>query len=244
MLLNGILRSRKRDISAQYLEFNIEVRPLNIPQIPIIVARVVTLLVAFTVHELAHAWSASRLGDDTARRMGRITLNPLAHLDPIGTLMLIVAGFGWAKPVPVNPHNLRGTPRQSMAVVALAGPVSNVLMALIAAIPFRLGLISLQFDMRPGDYLPSLGFLLFQFVFINIILALFNMIPLPPLDGSKVLVGVLPPELAYRYRAIEQYGPILLLALIFLPGILPVMPDFISWLIVGPTQNIVSLLIA
>ena len=213
------------------------------PSIPTLIARVVTLLIAFTVHELAHAWMASRLGDNTARSLGRITLNPLAHLDPVGTLMLVVVGFGWAKPVPVNPSNLRGSPRKSMALVAIAGPVSNVLMAMVVAVPFQLGLVGLRGATSVGNVLPSLEFLLSQFIFINVILALFNMIPLPPLDGSKVLVGILPPDLAYRYRTIEQYGPIILLALIFLPGILPGMPDIVSTLIVGPSQSIVSLLV-
>jgi Zn-dependent protease len=204
--------------------------------IPLLIARVITLLVAFTIHELAHAWYARRLGDDTAERQGRITLNPIAHLDPIGTLLLLVAGFGWAKPVPVNPLNLRGNPRQSMALVALAGPVSNILMAIIAALPFQLGLLELESLFFSSSIFPSLGFLLYEFIFINIILALFNMIPLPPLDGSKVLVGILPPEMAYQFRAIEQYGPILLLALIFLPRYIPFVPDLIGLLIFAPTQ--------
>src|SRR5438105_1123844 len=109
---------------------------------PEIISRIITLLIAFTLHELSHAVTAVQLGDDTPQRMGRLTLNPLAHLDPIGSLLLIFAGFGWAKPVQINPYNLRMNPHAGMAVVAAAGPISNFLMALVAAIPFRLGLLS------------------------------------------------------------------------------------------------------
>ena len=197
-----------------------------------IIVRVITLLIAFTVHELAHAWAALKLGDDTAERMGRITLNPIAHLDPIGTIALILVGFGWAKPVPVNPYNLRGNWRQSMALVALAGPVSNIVMAVIAAIPFRLGLVELTSVFGGSTVIPSVAYFLYFFIYINIILALFNMIPIPPLDGSKILMGILPPELAERYSVVEQYGPILLLLVIFLP--LPI--NILGLLIGEPTQ--------
>ena len=110
-----------------------------------LIARVVTLLIAFTIHELAHAVVADRLGDPTSRNMGRFSLNPLVHLDPMGSIMLILTGFGWAKPVMVNPYNLRGNPRTSMAIVAAAGPISNLIMALLAAIPYQLGLLTPEF---------------------------------------------------------------------------------------------------
>lgn len=181
--------------------------------LPTIVARVVTLLIAFTIHELAHALTADYLGDDTPRRMGRVTLNPLAHLDPMGTLLLLVAGFGWAKPVPVNPYQLRGNPRTSFAIVALAGPVSNILLVGLVAIPFRLGLLGGIF--AGGSFLSSF---LFEFAWINVILAVFNMIPIPPLDGSKILMALLPEELAYQLRPLEQYGMFILLILMILPG--------------------------
>lgn len=184
--------------------------------VPTLIARILTLLVAFTVHELAHAMTADYLGDPTARQMGRLTLNPLAHLDPIGTLLLLVAGFGWAKPVPVNPDYLRGNPRTSFALVALAGPVSNILLVGLVAIPYRLGLVELESFSRGGIF-PSFGFLLFNYVLINIVLAVFNMIPLPPLDGSKILMGLLPEELAYQMRPLETYGPLLLM-LLFIAG--------------------------
>jgi Zn-dependent protease len=183
--------------------------------IPTLIARMVTLLIAFTIHELAHALSADYLGDDTPRRMGRISLNPIVHLDPIGTLVLLVAGFGWAKPVMVNPYQMRGDPRRNMAIVALAGPVSNIFMAILASIPFRLGLLEFTFR-SGGGTLPSLDFIMTLFLWINIILAVFNMIPVGPLDGLKVLRGVLPREMSGFLDPLEQYGMILLLVAIFL----------------------------
>jgi Zn-dependent protease len=181
------------------------------PDLSTIIARVLVLIIAFTVHELAHALTADYLGDPTPRRMGRITLNPLKHLDPIGTILLIVAGFGWAKPVMVNPMNMRGNPRTSMAVVAAAGPLSNLIMAAIAAVFFRLGLVS--FTQASGAF--SASFLLSEFIWINLILAFFNLIPIPPLDGSKILFAILPGELVYRLRPLEQFGFLILMAVVF-----------------------------
>jgi Zn-dependent protease len=178
---------------------------------PTLVARIFTLIIAFTIHELAHAWTAVELGDDTPRRMGRLTLNPLAHLDPLGSLMLIFAGFGWAKPVMTNPYNLRNGPRLGMAIVAAAGPFSNLAMALIAAIPFRLGLLNTD-----NRLLFWLAFFLDQFIFLNIILMLFNLLPIGPLDGSKVLRGFAPGEWDRWLTPLEQWGPFILMALVFL----------------------------
>ncbi len=183
--------------------------------IPTLIARVIVLLIAFTIHELAHAVTADYLGDPTPRRMGRITLNPLKHLDPIGTFLLLIAGFGWAKPVMVNPMNMRGNPRTAMAIVAAAGPLSNIVMALLAAIVFRLGLVDYPVSLPTGN-LPSLAFVLFEFIWINLILAFFNLLPVPPLDGSKILFAILPGELVYRLRPLEQFGFLILMAIIFL----------------------------
>ncbi len=133
-----------------------------------IIARVIVLLVAFTIHELAHALTADYLGDPTPRRMGRITLNPLKHLDPFGTIMLIIAGFGWAKPVMVNPMNMRGNPRTSMAIVAIAGPLSNLVMAAMAAIFFRLGLVDMNSLFLGNASSLSFANLLIQFLYINL----------------------------------------------------------------------------
>jgi Zn-dependent protease len=202
-----------------------------------IIARVIVLLIAFTIHELAHAVTADYLGDPTPRRMGRITLNPLKHLDPFGTIMLIIAGFGWAKPVMVNPMNMRGNPRTSMAIVAIAGPLSNLIMAGMAAIFFRLGLVDLNslFLGNAGSF--SLANLLVQFLYINLALAFFNLIPVPPLDGSKILFAILPAELVYRLRPLEQYGFMILFAVVFF---VPQVLDFLVW---QPVQATAQLLI-
>ena len=204
---------------------------LNLPDVSIIIARMIVLVIAFTVHELSHAVTADYLGDPTPRRMGRITLNPLKHLDPIGTLLLIIAGFGWAKPVMVNPMNMRGNPRTSMAVVALAGPASNLLMAALAAVVFRLGLVS--FGTATGGL--SLSFLLSEFIWINLVLAFFNLIPIPPLDGSKILYALLPGELVYRLRPLEQFGFLLLMAVVFF---VPVVLDVLVMLPASATLNL------
>ena len=190
------------------------------PDLSTIIARVLVLIIAFTVHELAHALTADYLGDPTPRRMGRITLNPLKHLDPIGTILLIVAGFGWAKPVMVNPMNMRGNPRTSMAIVAAAGPLSNLVMAVMAAVFFRVGLGS--FTQPSGAF--SASFLLSEFIWINLVLAFFNLIPIPPLDGSKILFAILPAELVYRLRPLEQFGFLILMAVVFfVPAVLNVL---------------------
>jgi Zn-dependent protease len=184
--------------------------------LPTLISRIFVLLTAFAVHEFAHAWTADRFGDPTPRNNGRLTLNPMAHLDPMGSLMLIVAGFGWAKPVPVNPYVLGRRSSAAMMWVALAGPASNLLMALIAAIPFQLGLVS-AFDAfsNPGTIVPSLDKLLWEFVYINLLLMLFNLIPLPPLDGEKILYYLLPASGKRVMDNIRPYGPILLLAVVF-----------------------------
>ena len=199
-----------------------------------LIARVLVLLVAFTLHELAHALTADYLGDPTPRRMGRISLNPLVHLDLMGTIMLIISGFGWAKPVMVNPFNMRGDPRRSMAIVAVAGPLTNILLAVLFAIPFSFGLV--EIETTTSGVVPSLGFVLFQFVWINLILAFFNIIPIPPLDGSRILFAILPGEMAYQLRPLEQYGFLILFALIFL------VPNF-TQIFVYPASIVLSWLI-
>jgi Zn-dependent protease len=183
--------------------------------LPTFISRAITLIIAFTFHELAHAITAVQLGDDTPRRMGRVTLNPLAHLDPLGSLLLLFAGFGWAKPVLVNPYNLRTGPNLGMAVVAAAGPFSNLVMAALAAIPLRLDLVP---DIGGGQVLPTLSGFLGEFIFLNLILMLFNLIPITPLDGSKILRGFAPREWDRPLAMLEQWGPFLLMALVFLGG--------------------------
>jgi len=157
---------------------------------------VAALLAAITVHEFAHAWTSDRLGDPTARLAGRVTLNPLAHLDPLGTLMLLLFRFGWGKPVPFDPFNLR-RPRRDAALISLAGPVANFLLALFLAIIIRLG----HFFVSPQiSYLTEI--ILTPFITLAVILGIFNLIPIHPLDGGKVLIGLLPERLAYQWDEI------------------------------------------
>jgi len=174
----------------------------------------VLLLVAFPIHEFAHALAAYRLGDSTARLFGRLTLNPLAHFDPAGGLMLTISvllvgfGFGWAKPTPVNPRNLEGG-RWGEAIVAAAGPISNLILAIVAAIPLRF-VYATNMDIGFFELVLQL------FIVINLALMLFNLLPIPPLDGSAVLFAFLPPQTAWQLRPIlSQYGIILLILLIF-----------------------------
>ncbi len=188
--------------------------------LPAVIVVAIMLLVGFPVHEFAHALAAYRLGDSTAKQFGRLTLNPIAHFDPLGGILLAVSfigagfGFGWAKPTPVNPANLAGG-RQGEALVAAAGPLSNLVLAAAAALPLRFLLAT------PGlaEQVPSMIIqILYLFVFINLVLMIFNLLPIPPLDGSKVLFAFLPPRLSWQWRPVlEQYGFILLLLLFFLP---------------------------
>jgi Zn-dependent protease len=185
--------------------------------LPTLIARIFVLLTAFAVHEFAHAWTADKFGDPTPRADGRLTLNPMAHLDPIGSLMLILVGFGWAKPVQINPYALSRRSPAAVMWVSLAGPSSNLLMALIAAIPFQLGLVTaVAAFTSPGQVLPTLDKLLYEFVYINLILMLFNLIPIAPLDGEKIAYYLFPPSLARVLDTIRPYGPMILLVLVFL----------------------------
>lgn len=167
----------------------------------------VALVVGITVHEFSHAWAAARLGDRTAQRQGRLTLNPMAHLDPVGTLLIFVAGFGWGKPTPVTPSNIRIGEKAGMAVVALAGPISNIIVATLAAMPFRLGALSLPSSGIDAQMLQAL-------VLWNVVLAVFNLLPIAPLDGFKVALGVLPRALAVPFARTERFGMIILLMVV------------------------------
>jgi Zn-dependent protease len=199
-----------------------------------LISRIVVLVVAFTIHELAHALVADWFGDDTPRSQGRLTLNPLAHLDPMGSLLLLVAGFGWAKPVQINLYALESRSPAAPMLVALAGPVSNFLMAVLASIPLRLGWI--EFAFQQAEWFPSAFDLLQTFVLINLILMLFNLLPIFPLDGEKVLHFFLPPSGKAVLENLRPYGSMLLLAVIFL---LPLMgTDVLSTLIFEPALSI------
>jgi Zn-dependent protease len=178
------------------------------------------VLFALTVHEFCHAWAANMLGDDTAKRQGRLTLNPLAHLDVLGTILMFVAGFGWAKPVPINPLNFKN-PRKGMLLVALAGPFSNLIMAIAAGLSLRFLIPGLTgVGLNPslsGVVSVSLVMIILTLEF-GIALAVFNMIPIPPLDGSRVLYGLLPQRQAYTYSRFEPYGMLILFGLFIFGG--------------------------
>ncbi|MFQ5811935.1 MAG: site-2 protease family protein [Anaerolineae bacterium] len=188
------------------------------------VAFLLSLLVAIDVHEFAHAWVANELGDPTARYQGRLSLNPLVHLDPMGTMMMLFSlfsgfGIGWGKPVPVDPRYLRKGPRVGMGMVAAAGPLSNLVLAAIAAVPIRLGL-SLPW---------SLLNLLLILISVNISIALFNLLPIPPLDGASILRGILSTIRArWAYQVsdaldrMQVQGPIIFLLLIIVDQVLPI----------------------
>ncbi len=173
------------------------------------------LLISLTIHEAAHAWTADKLGDPTARMLGRVSLNPLVHIDWIGTVLLpLLAAFsglpliGWAKPVPVNTARLRH-PRRDFMIVAAAGPISNMLQACAAAIVLRL----IFTEGQPGEAATVLISLLTNAIVINLLLAFFNLIPVPPLDGGNVVLGLMPPRLAYAYSGLRNYGFLILYAL-------------------------------
>ncbi len=188
-------------------------------------AHIAVILLILPLHEFAHAWTANKLGDDTAKYQGRMTINPLAHIDPIGALCLLVGGFGWAKPVPIDPSrfNRKHSMRFGVAITALAGPVSNLIAAFIGKIIYRFYELSPIYrnyltDLAAGEGVKNgpmmLAYMLSAFVSINIGLALFNLIPIPPLDGSKILAGLLP-ESGYQFmQKLERLGPVLLLVFV------------------------------
>jgi Zn-dependent protease len=202
----------------------------------------IVLVFSLTVHEFAHAWTANRLGDQTAAREGRITLNPLAHIDPIGTvlfpllaLMFRLPLIGWAKPVPVSVRGL-AHPRRDLIVIALAGPASNVVLALLAAVVLRaLPAVAGLTGGGELDVAQPLRFLTMQALMLNLLLALFNLIPIPPLDGGNVLSNLLPPRSAYRFdTTIRPYGFLILYALMF---------TGVVWMIIGPPFNFLATLL-
>lgn len=172
-----------------------------------IAATLLAVLVAITFHETAHGFVAYRLGDPTAKNAGRLTLNPVAHLDPIGALLMLVAGFGWAKPVPVNPFYFQGDRTKGMMLVSVAGPAVNLILSFVAYFVLVAG--------QGFTQIPFLRLFLSYCVSLNASLAVFNLIPIPPLDGSKILAGFLPKQAAYKYlTVVEQYGFLILLVLI------------------------------
>ena len=193
---------------------------------PDMLYRIPALLIALTIHEYAHARVAVSLGDPTPKALGRVTLNPLSHLDPIGLIMLWLVQFGWAKPVPINPNNFADW-KYGTRLVSLAGPAANIILSLIMAILFT-GLIKAGV-MDSSGWLANVIRLTYVY---NIIFAVFNMLPIPPLDGSKVLSSFLPNEIAWRYESIEQYGIFIILGLSWL-GVI--------WAILSPVADTISL---
>lgn len=194
-------------------------------------------------HEFSHAWAANELGDDTAAKQGRLTLNPLKHLDPMGTLLLLLVGFGWGKPTPVNPYRLKNGPLRGNMMVAAAGPLSNFVFAAIAALPFRFGLIDTiaSFDnIENASGQEVVGLFLFFIIYINILLGVFNLIPIHPLDGFKVVLGVLPGDLAPQFAKLSQWGPALLIGLIAIGFLTDYNP--LGWFIGGVGEFALELL--
>ena len=199
-----------------------------------LILQIPALLIAVTLHELAHALVADRLGDPTARLQGRITLNPLPHIDPLGALAFVVAGFGWAKPVPVNAHNLRN-PRRDMAMVAVAGPIMNFAVALVGLIAFEI--LRRRSIEVPFLAQPIAGMLGWIYLF-NLGLGIFNLIPLPPLDGGHFLPYIFPRASWTFLHQLEQYGPFVLILLVmtgatrYIMGpALAIMNGFYFWLV-------------
>ncbi len=206
--------------------------------------QVVVVVMSITIHEYSHALSAFWLGDDTAKRAGRLKLNPLSHLDPIGAIMLLVVHIGWAKPVPINPYNFRNM-KTGTAISAAAGPISNFIMASLSALAVRLiygfGLISQTNNGLTFIILSLVVKFLYFSVFINLALGLFNLIPLPPLDGSKILGGFLSDEMYFKYTAKEKQGALILMIIMAISFIFKI-PVF-SLIINQPLQYLTQLLL-
>ena len=200
------------------------------------IALAITLVIAFTIHEFMHAFVAYRLGDSTAKNQGRLTLDPRRHLDVLGSLMVLAFGFGWARPVPVSPNYLRYGPKTGMAIVAAAGPLSNLLLAVVVGLLINVSGIEFSSFMA-SRFLPSPGELLFTFIWLNVVLFFFNLIPIAPLDGFRVLLGFLPHQTAASFRKLEPVGPLILLLVFLFAG------RILSSLIITPTRYVVSLLI-
>lgn len=177
----------------------------DLPSLRSIALMLPAIVLGLTFHEYAHGLAAYKLGDNTARSQGRLTINPAAHVDPVGLILLFLAGFGWAKPVPINPLNFKGDMRRGVLLVSLAGPATNLLLAIAAAIIW--GALA-------GLKLPYFNDIMMYMIQINVVLAIFNLIPVPPLDGSKILAGILPGRQEWLYK-MEAYGMIILIVLIF-----------------------------
>ena len=212
-------------------------------------AVVVALLAGLTFHEFSHAFTADHLGDGTPRAAGRVSLNPSRHLDPAGTVFLMIGGFGWGKPVPVNPFRLRHGPKNGRALVAAAGPLSNLLLAAIASIPLHLGLAAWRSPFlvpsttRAWDLADYAGLFLASLIIFNVVLAVFNLLPIAPLDGFAVAIGLLPHDLAATVARLEPYGPGILMLLIVMPFVAPGQVSLLHE-VMSPLINLLTDLIA
>ncbi len=194
---------------------------------------ILALLPMLAIHEVSHGFVANWLGDDTAKNMGRLSLNPISHLDRTGTIMLLLIGFGWAKPVPVNSYRLNMEPRKGMAIVGAAGPASNFLMAGIFAIIFRLGSIELPDSWIDLSFSDVFGVFILFIVQINVILGILNLLPVPPLDGFRIAVGILPRKYAISLAKSERYAS----QILFIFVLLLMFTGFL-WDIVGTIVNV------
>ena len=202
--------------------------------------RIIPALLCITIHELAHGFTAYKLGDTTAKNMGRLTLNPIKHIDPVGLLMMLVMRFGWAKPVPVDMRNFKH-PKWYMAVTALAGPVSNIILASVMMMVFGAVIVFLA-GANSGSFITDFIFtVIYNTIYISIALAVFNMLPLPPLDGSKVLFSLLPENTYYKLMRYERFGMIALLIIVGLQMFLNI--NIFGYIIGYPTEVIFSRLI-
>ncbi len=211
-------------------------------EFPLLFTRLIALLMSLTVHEFSHAWMAHKFGDDTAEQAGRLSFNPLRHLDPIGSLMLLLVGFGWAKPVPVNPYALRRKSDGSLMWVSLAGPLSNFILAVLSAVPFQMGWLNLYdaWNTQPGP-LPTMPYFMFNFITINLSLMLFNLLPIAPLDGEKMAEYLLPPSWGRVLERMAPYGSFILLGLILLGNYANV--DILGSVMRPPLLNLLNLLL-
>ncbi|WP_420849705.1 site-2 protease family protein [Peribacillus tepidiphilus] len=196
-------------IEVEFLDFLSSVLRFSLEELPYVI---IALLIAFTIHEFAHAYVAYKFGDPTAKNQGRLTLNPIEHIDPIGTILILIAGFGWARPVPVNRSHFKN-PRLAGILVSVAGPLSNLLIAIIGFIVWY-GLLGLGVGMDSFEFIPNL---LNTIIHLNILLFVFNLLPFPPLDGYRIIEDLAPVHLRAKMTQFEQYGALIFLILVLTP---------------------------
>jgi Zn-dependent protease len=205
-----------------------------------IAIQVVVVLICITIHELSHGLAAYKLGDDTAKRAGRLTLNPIKHIDPFGAIMLLIVHFGWAKPVPVNPYNFDNM-KTGMAWTALAGPASNFILAILASVVYNFFISMFGSSINESYFLAILMYSLQMLIMFNIALGLFNLLPIPPLDGSRIVGAFMSDDMYFRWVEFERKGAYLLMGIIMVCFVFRI-PLF-GYLIAGPLNFFMNLLI-